>query len=126
MTAKDKIILIVEDEAPMMTALADNLEAEGFSVLRATNGLDGLLIAVEKRPDLILLDIVMPQMDGLKMLEKLRVDEWGKKVPVIILSNYGDNEKVAEALGGDVSEYFIKSDIKIEEVVASVKEKLGV
>lgn len=126
MTPKEKIILIVEDEAPMLTVLADSLGAEGFEILRATNGVDGLLVAVERHPDLILLDIMMPRMDGLTMLEKLRADEWGKKVPVIILTNFGDNDKVAEALVDNVSDYFIKSDIKIEEVISRVRQKLGV
>lgn len=126
MTPRDKTILIVEDEAPMLSVLADNLGFEGFSVLRATNGVDGLALALKNNPDLILLDIMMPQMNGLTMLEKLRADEWGEKVPVIILTNFGDNEKVAEALTDDVSEYFIKSDVKIEEVVTRIKEKLKV
>lgn len=126
MNAKDKTILVVEDEAPMRAVLSDNLGFEGFSVLKAENGADGLALALKNHPDLILLDIVMPQMDGLAMLEKLRADEWGKKVPVIILTNYGDNEKVAEALADDVSEYFVKANIKMEEIIARVKEKLKV
>lgn len=126
MNSKDKTILMVEDEAPMLTALADNFAEEGFSILKATNGVEGLALALSKHPDLILLDIVMPQMDGFTMLKKLRADEWGKKVPVFMLTNYSDNEKVAEALVDDVSEYFVKSDIKIEEVIARVKEKLKV
>jgi len=126
MTSKDKIILVVEDEVQILTALSDNLEFEGFTVLRATNGVEGLNTALKEHPDLILLDIMMPQMNGLTMLEKLRSDDWGKAVPVIILTNFGDNEKVAEALGDDVSDYFIKSDIKLEEVIAKVKQKLKV
>ncbi|MBI5400761.1 MAG: response regulator [Candidatus Yonathbacteria bacterium] len=126
MNAKDKIILMVEDEVPMLTALADNFAEEGFSVLKAMNGVDGLNLALARHPDLILLDIVMPQMDGFIMLKKLRADEWGKKVPVFMLTNYSDNEKVAEALVDDVSEYFVKSDVKIEEIIARVKEKLGI
>lgn len=126
MTTNNKTILVVEDEAPMLAVLSDNLEAEGFSVLKATNGAEGLDLAQSKHPDLILLDIMMPKMNGLTMLEKLRADEWGKKVPVIILTNFGDNEKVAEALADDVSEYFVKANIKMEEIIARVKEKLKV
>lgn len=125
MTQNDKTILVVEDEVPMSTALGDYLRLEGFAVLKAADGEAGLSLALEKHPDLILLDIVMPRMDGLTMLEKLREDEWGKHVPVFILTNYGDNEKVAEALIDDVSEYFVKSDIKLDEVVLRVKEKLN-
>lgn len=126
MTTNNKTILVVEDEAPMLAVLSDNLEAEGFSVLKATNGAEGLDLAQSKHPDLILLDIMMPKMNGLTMLEKLRADEWGKKVPVIILTNFGDNEKIAEALADGVSEYFVKANIKMEEIIARVKVKLGV
>jgi len=126
MNTPQKKILIAEDEAPILTVIADNLEASGFSVIKTTNGEEGLLSALHEHPDLILLDIMMPKMNGLEMLKRLRMNEWGKKVPVIVLTNYGDNEKVAEALGSDVSEYFVKSDIKIEEVIARVKAKLSV
>lgn len=126
MILKDKVILIVEDEAPIQTALGDNLEAEGFEVIKAKNGVEGLERALKEHPDLILLDIMMPQMNGLTMLKKLRTDEWGENAQVIILTNFGDNEKIAEALNEDVSEYLVKSDIKIEELVARIKEKLNV
>ena len=126
MISQGKTILVVEDDASMLGVLVDNLKAEGFAVLEATNGEDGLNAALKEHPDLILLDIMMPQMNGLTMLEKLRSDDWGRAVPVIILTNFGDNEKVAEALGDDVSDYFIKSDIKLEEVIAKVKQKLKV
>ena len=66
----NKTILIVEDEVPMIKALVDKFRREGFAVLEAGDGEDGLKIAMEKRPDLILLDIVMPKMDGMDMMKR--------------------------------------------------------
>lgn len=125
MTDQKKTILIVEDEEPMQIALKDILTFEGFDVLMAQNGLEGLEIALEKHPDLILLDILMPKMNGIRMLKILRANEWGKNAKVIILTNYDEREDVAAALENEVYDYFVKTDIKITEVVQKIKEKLG-
>ena len=82
--------------------------------------------ALREHPDLILLDIILPKMDGITMLKKLREESWGKHVHVFMLTNISDNEKVAAALENDAFEYFIKSNIKIEGLVAKVKEVLGI
>ena len=126
MIDQKKTVLIVEDEAPMQLALNDILVFEGFSVLEAKNGEEGLEMALKEHPDLILLDILMPQMNGLVMLKKLREDEWGKKAEVIILTNYDEKEYVATALENNTYDYFIKTDIKITEVIKKIKEKLEV
>ena len=125
MTDQKKTILIVEDEEPMQIALKDILTFEGFDVLMAQNGLEGLEIALEKHPDLILLDILMPKMNGIRMLKILRANQWGKNAKVIILTNYDEREDVAAALENEVYDYFVKTDIKITEVVQKIKEKLG-
>lgn len=120
-----KTILVIEDEEAMQLALRDMLSFEGYTILDAKNGIEGLATALARHPDLILLDILMPKMDGLEMLKKLREDEWGKDVPVIVLTNVGDKEEIAQAVEGNVFEYFVKTDIKITEVVAKIKEKIG-
>jgi two-component system response regulator VicR len=125
MTDLKKTILIVEDEEPMQLALKDILTSEGFSCLEAKNGLEGLDMALEKHPDLILLDILMPKMNGIRMLKILRTNDWGKKAKVIILTNYDEREDVAAALENEVYDYFVKTDIKITEVVQKIKEKLA-
>ncbi|OHA79474.1 MAG: hypothetical protein A2747_01065 [Candidatus Yonathbacteria bacterium RIFCSPHIGHO2_01_FULL_44_41] len=125
MINQKKIILVVEDEDPMQLVLRDILTVEGYVVLEAKNGIEGLEIAFREHPDLILLDILMPKMDGLEMLKKLREDEWGKKVPVIVLTNLSDNEDVAKAVEEDVFEYFVKTDIKIAEVIERIRAKIG-
>jgi len=121
-----KKILIVDDEAPLSKVLKDKFESTGFEVLTAKNGEEGLMKAVTQKPDLILLDIVMPRLDGMTMLKKLREDEWGKGVEVILLTNLSDNDKVRQALKNNVYYYLIKSNWKLEDLVIKVKEKLEV
>lgn len=120
-----KKILVVEDEEAMRTALSDMIGFEGFTILGAKDGVEGLALARAEHPDLILLDILMPNMDGLEMLRELRADEWGRKVPVIVLSNVGEKEEIAQAVESNVFDYFVKTDIKITEVIAKIREKLG-
>ena len=120
-----KKILIVEDEESLAGALTLKLD-DNFEVLAAKNGEDGLAVALKAHPDLILLDIVMPKMDGIEMLKKLRADEWGKKVEVIVLTILRDNEKVAEVLDNEAFEYLVKTDTKLEDVVTKIKTKLKV
>lgn len=125
MTDQKKIILVIEDEEPLRRVLRDILKVEGYTILEAVNGVEGLEMALKERPDLILLDIVMPKMDGLEMLAKLRADEWGKEAPVIVLTNLSDNEDVAKAMESEAFEYFVKTDIKIDEVIKKIREKIG-
>jgi len=120
-----KRILVVDDEASLRSALRDKLAYEGFIVLEAKDGEEGLEIALREQPDLILLDIIMPKMDGLTMLKKLRENSWGKDAKVILLTNLSDNEKVANAMAQETYDYLVKSDWKIADVVAKVREWLG-
>lgn len=121
-----KNILIVEDEIPMLKALSDKFTLEGFEILEAKDGAGGLKIALEKKPDLIILDIFMPVMDGKEMFKKLRDDEWGKKVPVIILTNLNPDDKTLdELMKNGPSYYFIKSKWKLEKLVEKVKKELN-
>lgn len=120
-----KKILIVEDEPGLLNALVDKFTHEGFVVLSAKDGQEGLEVALPEHPDLILLDIIMPVMDGMTMLRDLRKDPWGKNVPVILLTNLSEAEKVAESLSQGVYYYLVKSDWKLEDIVKKVKEKLG-
>ena len=120
-----KLILIIDEEPDITDALSQKLEQEGFSTIAAYNGEQGLMIIHgEPKPDLILLDLVMPTMDGFKMLEELRKDEWGRKVPVIFLTNLDDEETVSKVMKDKGYEYLVKTEWKIEDVVSKVKEKL--
>ncbi|OGF18771.1 hypothetical protein A3G56_02565 [Candidatus Falkowbacteria bacterium RIFCSPLOWO2_12_FULL_45_10] len=121
----NKKILIVEDEALMLRSLSDKFREEKFTVLEANDGANGLDSALANHPDIILLDIIMPKMDGLTVLEKLRQDEWGKEVPVIILTNLSDSDKVAEAMKNRAYDFLVKADWKLEDIVRKVREKLA-
>ena len=124
-TKQQKKILIVEDEDGLRDIIASELEKEGISVLHARDGQEGLELAFQEQPDLILLDVLMPNVDGLTMLEKLRQNRWGKNAKVIILTNAeNDVEKVAKALNNDVFEYLVKSRWSLDAVIDRVKEKL--
>lgn len=121
----DKKILIIEDEIRLLGVLSEKFSNEGFEVLRAKDGEEGLRVALDTRPDLILLDIIMPKMDGMTMLKKLRKDEWGKDVSVIILTNLSDAEKITEAWDQQVYEFLVKTQWSLEELVERVKTKLN-
>jgi len=120
-----KTILVVEDDESMVEALVEKFKSSGFNVFSAKNGEEGLKLALSNHPDIILLDIVMPKMDGLSMLRKLKEDKWGAFAPVVILTNLSDNQKLAEALEIGVVEYIIKAEVRLSDIVLSVKRVLG-
>ncbi|MBU2523715.1 response regulator [Patescibacteria group bacterium] len=118
-------ILIVEDEPITLDVLSLKLRNEGFEVFTAKNGEEGLQNALKKHPDLILADIIMPIMDGTKMIEEIRKDEWGKSVPIIVLTNLS---RVSSSSGGikrNVSHYLLKTDWKLRELIDKIKEELA-
>ena len=119
-------ILVCDDEQDLREAMATALSEAGFDVLTAENGAKGFELAVREKPDLIMLDIRMPEMDGLTALERLRADEWGKTANIMLLTVLDDVDSVSRASEHGVSDYLVKSDLKLEDVVARVKEKLRV
>ncbi len=120
-----KQVLIVEDEFPQRHVLHEKLSKAGFDTLEARNGREGLEVALRMHPDAIILDLLMPRMNGLDMLKQLRMDEWGKKVPVLILSNLQDVEKIQKVTEDEVWNYFVKSDTSLDRVVSKVTELVG-
>lgn len=96
MATKPKI-LVIEDDLPVQKVLSEKLTAEGLEISVASDGEKGLKMALTDHPDMILLDLVMPNMDGMTMLKKMREDDWGKGAKVIILTNLSDAYKVEEA-----------------------------
>jgi len=122
---RKKVILIVEDEKSLFNALEIKLKAAGFQTLGAGDGEECLDVAFGFHPDLILLDIVMPRMDGLTALSKLRQDEWGKGVPVIVLTNLSNAETSIEGEKEQVTGYLVKADWKLDDVVEKFKATLN-
>jgi two-component system, OmpR family, alkaline phosphatase synthesis response regulator PhoP len=121
-----KTILIIEDEKPIIKALSNKLKLEGFEILQAKDGKEGLEIALEKHPNLILSDLIMPKMDGMTAIESIRQDKWGKKVPIIILTNLNDIKENTRATEADVHDYLIKSDWTMADLVKKIKSKLNI
>ncbi len=121
-----KKILIAEDDELLAKALAVSLEESGYKVFSAYDGEEALFLAEKNLPDLILLDINMPKMDGLSMLKEMRATAWGKGIKVIILTNLNDENRVFEALKNSVFSYLIKSDWDLDKIVKRVKDELGV
>jgi len=119
-----KNILLVEDEGALANILVNKLTQMGFTMKFANNGQEGLQMALNDHPDLILLDIIMPVMDGMTMLQKLRSDSWGKKVNVMLLTNLSDPNKINESKELGVSDYLIKSDWTLEDIVTAVSKKM--
>jgi DNA-binding response OmpR family regulator len=128
MTDQPAKILIVEDEAIISKAYADELRDEGYIALVAANGQAGLELAIREKPDLILLDILMPIMNGLVMMDKLRAtDLYGKNVPIILLTNLSaSEEEIMKAVTkNEPAYYLVKSDWNLSQVVAKIKERLA-
>jgi DNA-binding response OmpR family regulator len=123
------VVEVVEDSKELLNAISDKLVGEGYEVARLTNGKTGLDWALENHPDIILLDLQMPIMDGKEMLEKLRKDKWGSKAPVIILTNESDNTSIYEVIGigssSSLNDYCVKADTSLEEIVGLIQQKLS-
>jgi len=118
-------ILIIEDDSALRQAIVDKLKREGFQVVDAQNGKIGLEKAINEKPDLILLDIIMPVMHGMDVLEELRQDDWGKQAKIILMTNLAEDNKMAKAMDLGVKDYLIKGDWKLNDVIDKVREVLN-
>lgn len=119
-------ILLVEDEAPLLGAMTVKLKKAGFTVLQGHNGREGLELAMKEFPNIIITDIVMPEMDGLQMIQNIRKDQqWGASVPIILLTNLNEFNHVATAMEYGVHDYLVKSNWKLKDLLETVKNKLN-
>lgn len=119
-------ILIIEDDLVLQKALSDYLGSEGFETKTAADGESGLALALAEKPDLILLDIILPKKDGFEVLRAIRAEEATKKIPVVLLTNLDSVSDVEKALELGATTYLVKADYKLEEVTAKVKELLNI
>lgn len=125
MTRGEKKILIVEDDEALLNLYDKKFSSCGFNVIRAEDGEKGFQKAKEESPDVILLDIMLPVMNGFEVLKSLRKDKIIEKTPVVILSNYGETQNVTEGLVSGAVEYLIKVEHTPEEVVNIVEDALS-
>lgn len=125
MEESKKTVLIAEDEVGELELLSMEFEKAGFNVTAAKNGRETLEKIAEQKPDLILLDILMPEVDGWEVLRKVREDgDWGKSVPVIILTNteVDTDEKQEQVRKDEPAYFFVKTDFTIDQVLDKAKE----
>ena len=120
-----KRILIIDDEQQVISALQKKLGEEGFDVLTASDGKEGLEKALKDNPDLILLDLILPIIDGVTLLDKLKTDDNVKEIPVIILTNLDDSDKVDECRKKGVYDYLVKINWTLEDISKKVKSVFG-
>jgi len=116
MAEKNKIILIVEDDEVLLRALFLQLKDTGYTLTTATDGEKALSIAEKVKPDIILLDLIIPKKDGFEVLKIVRASEILKNIPVLVLSNLGDEESIQKAKKLGANDYFIKSNVNLAEI----------
>lgn len=114
-------IAIIEDDATISQMYRMKFEADGFDVRLASNGIIGVSLIESFRPDVILLDIQMPEMDGAEALRRIRSHAWGKTIPVIVLTNLGEEEAPREMRSLGIQGYIVKANLTPRQVVAQVK-----
>jgi len=120
-----KTILFVEDESVLQKTFGEVLKQEGYEVISALDGQIGLRLAKEKKPDLILLDLILPKIHGFDVLKKLKEDKETQEIPVIVLTNLEGIGDVDKALELGATTYLVKAQYTLEEVVEKIKKALG-
>lgn len=117
-------ILLVEDEPTLQKTLSTALTQEGYEVKNALDGEIGLSMARELRPNLILLDLILPKMDGFEVLDALKKDDITKDVPVIVLTNLESTQDIERALSLGATTYLVKANYDLKDVIQRVKETI--
>jgi len=120
-----KTILFIEDESALQKTFGDLLKQEGYEMISALDGEIGLGLAKSKKPNLILLDLILPKASGFEVLEKLKKDGATKEIPVIVLTNLEAMEDIEKALILGATTYLVKASYSLEEVLEKVKKTLG-
>lgn len=117
-------ILLVEDDEMLHGMYAQKFKLQGFEILQAYNGVEGVKLAETEKPDIILLDVIMPKMDGFVALKKIRKNPVTEKIPVILLTNLGQEEDVRKGRELGATDYFIKANHTPQDVVDKIKSIL--
>lgn len=123
--AEKQTVLLVEDDEMLHSMYIQKFTREGYEVLSGYNGAEGVQLAAEHKPDIILLDIIMPKMDGFAALKKIKKDPTTAEIPVILLTNLGQEEDIRKGKELGAADYFIKANHTPQEVVDKVKEVIG-
>lgn len=118
----NKKILIIEDETALLYALQSQLSVEGFKTMTAADGEVALSLILKEKPDLIVMDIILPKIDGWTLLKKIKSNKITKNIPVIIISNLSDEPSRTKGLDLGAKDYLAKIDYSIAELVKKIKE----
>ncbi len=122
---EDVKILVVEDDDFLLQMYTTKLEAEGFKVFSAMNGNEALRVTEKENPDLILLDLNLPEMDGFEVLEELKSKKESKNTPVLVLTNFAQKDDIDRCLDLGAEDYLIKAHFVPSEVVEKIKKILN-
>jgi len=117
-------VLVIEDDRFIRDIFVQKLKSEGFQVTEAVDGRRALELLTAHAPELILLDLLLPDIDGFEILERIKKEPPLAKVPVIVLSNLGDQESIAHARALGAADYLIKAHYTPEEIVAVIRKVL--
>jgi len=119
-----KKILIIEDDHFLSSLMKARLEKEGFSIMQAFDGEEAFSLLKQNKPDLIVLDLIMPKVSGFELLENISVDPQISRVPVMVLSNLGQDSDIEKVKRLGATQYFVKVQTSIDDLVVKVKELL--
>lgn len=117
-------VLIVEDEEVLAKVFQEKLEKSGYDVKLAGDGEAALSMAASSKPDVIVLDLLLPKKNGFEVLEVLKSDETTKMIPVVVVSNLGEDSDIKRALALGAADYYVKSEHPINEIVEKIKNAL--
>ena len=120
-----KTILFIEDESALQKTFGEIIAQDGYQMISALDGETGLRVAKEKKPDLILLDLILPKIHGFDVLKKLKEENETRDIPVIVLTNLEGLEDVEKALKLGATTYLVKANYSLEEILEKIKKALG-
>ena len=125
MTSPGRRVLLAEDDRFLRKAAETTLKRQGYAVLATADGEEALRVARADAPDLILLDLIMPKLNGFDVLRALKSDAATADIPVIILSNLGQDRDVQQAMEAGAAAYFVKADLSLQALVQHVEDALA-
>ena len=124
--SKKNMILMIEDNVFLRKLYRDKLDRAGFGFIEATNGIEGINKIMVEKPNLIMLDLLLPRKNGFDVLAEIKQNKDTKNIPVIVLSNLAQEVDVKEAMKLGAAEYLIKSEVRLSEVLDKIKKILKV
>ncbi|MCI5108607.1 MAG: response regulator [Candidatus Pacebacteria bacterium] len=118
-------VLSIEDDKFLSSLVAKKLSAAGFEMIHATNGEDALDMVKDEKPAIILLDILLPEMSGFEVLEKLKADEETKSIPVLLFSNLGQREDIDKGIKLGAEKFIVKATVVLDDIVKEIQDTLA-